>query len=476
MNNALRELRAAPRQHIASLLVVTVAALFGVTIIHGITILSAWLRQSPAVQGSGTAVAMIAIVGVVFFVLAIFVSALVIANTFGIIVAGRTERIALLRLIGASAGSLRRSISAEGMVIGTAGALLGGALGTAVAVTAVWVMESAGVATLEVNLLSGWMLLPVATSTLVTWGAAYVGSRRVLSVSPVEATGQAREPDLDEARTGRARHVFSVLTAVAGTVLLVGGVVLGQSSPLGILVALFGGMLSFTGLVLGSAWLMPPAQRMVAAILGRGTAGTLAARNAVRYPVRTSRTTIGLVIGITLVVMFATAAACFNTAMNRALATMPGATAEMIEESEAAVADALAFFVGLIAFSVIIAVIGVMNSMSLSVLQRTREIGLLRAVGLTRQGVRNMIVAESGQLTIAATAMGILLGVLYGWAGALSLLGALEGVGWFLPTIPWGVLGGTVLVAAVVVTAASLAPAGRAVRVTPMTALQTGAH
>src|SRR5690625_5857116 len=109
----------------------------------------------------------------------------------------------------------------------------------------------------------------------------------------------------------------------------------------------------------------------------------------------------------------------------------------MIEESEAAVADALAFFVGLIAFSVIIAVIGVMNSMSLSVLQRTREIGLLRAVGLTRQGVRNMIVAESGQLTIAATAMGILLGVLYVWAGALSLLGALEGVGWFLPTIPW---------------------------------------
>jgi len=235
-------------------------------------------------------------------------------------------------------------------------------------------------------------------------------------------------------------------------------------------------MLSFTGLVLGSAWLMPPAQRMVAAILGRGTAGTLAARNAVRYPVRTSRTTIGLVIGITLVVMFATAAACFNTAMNRALSTVPGATAEMVEQSEAAVADALAFFVVLIAFSVIIAVIGVMNSMSLSVLQRTREIGLLRAVGLTRHGVRNMIVAESGQLTIAATAMGILLGVLYGWAGALSLLGALEGVGWFLPTIPWGVLGGTVLVAAVVVTVASLAPAGRAVRVTPMTALQTGAH
>jgi putative ABC transport system permease protein len=473
MRNALRELRADPRQHVPSALVVTVAALFGVVIIDGVAILSAWMHQSELVQESGTALAMLVIVGVVFFAIALFVSAMVIANTFGIIVAGRSERIALLRLIGASARRLRRSVGAEGLLVGTGGAVLGAALGTAAALTGIWLMDRLDVASgLTVDLFGPALAAPVLTTVLVTWGAAHAGARRVLTVSPMEATGQAREPNLDEARSSRARHLLSATAAVVGTVLLLAGVVLGQRSPMGILVALPGGILSFTGLALGSAWVMPPVQHLVGRLLGRRPAGRLAARNAARYPMRTARTTMGLVIGVTLIVMFATAAANLDRAMGLALQADESLTADDAAQVSGLVADALTFFSVLLAFSVLIAVIGVVNNMSLAVLQRTREIGLLRAVGLSRRRVRAMILAESAQVTAAATVVGVVLGVLYGWAGTMSLLSALDGVGLFAPAVPWGVLGGAVVAAGLVVAVASVAPARRAVRISPTTALQ----
>lgn len=473
MRNALRELRADPRQHLPSALVVTIASLFGVAIIDGIAILSAWLRRSEAVQESGTALVMIWIVGVIFFGIALFVSAPVIANTFGIIAAGRAERLALLRLIGASARRLRRSVGAEGLLVGAAGAVAGAVVGTGLAAAGIWLMGRLDLAhDLPVNLLGPGLVAPVVTTVLITWAAAHAGSRRILTVSPMQATGQAREPNLDEARSGRVRHVLSVLAAGGGAVLLVAGVGLGQVSPLGILAALPGGMLSFTGLVLGAAWVMPPVQRLVGMVLGRGPAGRLAARNAARYPVRTARTTIGLVIGVTLIVMFATAAANLNRAMALSNEAQTEMSAAELAEVERLVADALAFFAVLLAFAVVIAVIGVVNNMSLSVLQRTREIGLLRAVGLSRRRVRAMILAEAAQLTVAATVLGVALGVLYGWAGALSLLSALDGVGLMAPALPWGVLAGAVVAAGLVVAAASLAPARRAARVSPTAALQ----
>ena len=130
MKNAIRELRADPRQHIPSVLVITIASLFGVVIIDGIAILSALMRQSRFVAESGTALILITIVGIVFFTIALFVSALVISNTFGMIVAGRSERIALLRLVGASSRRLRRSISAEGLLVGVVGTIAGLLIGT----------------------------------------------------------------------------------------------------------------------------------------------------------------------------------------------------------------------------------------------------------------------------------------------------------------------------------------------------------
>ena len=57
-------------------------------------------------------------------------------------------------------------------------------------------------------------------------------------------------------------------------------------------------------------------------------------------------------------------------------------------------------------------------------MQRRRELGLLRALGVSNGQVRRMVLLEAAHITIAATVTGLVLGIVYGWAGAQSLLGA----------------------------------------------------
>lgn len=88
-------------------------------------------------------------------------------------------------------------------------------------------------------------------------------------------------------------------------------------------------------------------------------------------------------------------------------------------------------------FSALIAAVGMVNNLSLNVLQRTRELGLLRALGFTARQIRRMILIESAQLSGAAVAVGLALGTIYGWAGAQSLIGSIPGSpGIVLPTVP----------------------------------------
>lgn len=133
--------------------------------------------------------------------------------------------------------------------------------------------------------------------------------------------------------------------------------------------------------------------------------------------------------------------------------------------------------VGLLAVSVLIALIGVANTLSLSVIERTRENALLRALGLPRGGLRGMIAIESVLIAAVAALLGCVLGVFYGWAGSQLILGELvETVGrggTVLPTIPWLELALVVGVAAVAGLAASLLPARRAARLSPVAGLAT---
>jgi putative ABC transport system permease protein len=178
--------------------------------------------------------------------------------------------------------------------------------------------------------------------------------------------------------------------------------------------------------------------------------------------------TIGLVIGVTLVTMFAVTMESFRHAMYDA---MDGQ--QVLRDSLGPTIDGIvAVFSALIGFSAVIAAVGLVNTLSISVLQRTREIGLLRALGFHRSHVRLMILAEAAALTAAATLTGLVLGFAYGWLGAQSMLGSMNGSPQLVPlAVPWAVLAVVVAAAALLTVGASLAPARRATRVSPVTAL-----
>ncbi|MEU8221866.1 ABC transporter permease [Kribbella sp. NPDC048915] len=129
--------------------------------------------------------------------------------------------------------------------------------------------------------------------------------------------------------------------------------------------------------------------------------------------------------------------------------------------------------VGLLGVSVLIALVGVGNTLSLSVLERTRENALLRAMGLSRRQLRRMLAVESLLMALVAAGLGIALGLIYGWTGTSALMGGQTADGVVEYAVPGTLLIVIAAVAAVAGLLASLLPARRAAKVAPAGALAT---
>lgn len=125
---------------------------------------------------------------------------------------------------------------------------------------------------------------------------------------------------------------------------------------------------------------------------------------------------------------------------------------------------------GLLAMAVAIALVGVGNTLSLSVLERTRENALLRALGLTRRQLRGTLAIEALLLSGTAVLIGVVLGAAYGYVGTSTLLGGIESAGVRFE-LPWGRLAWIVLIAVGTGLLASVLPARRAAKVHPAAAL-----
>lgn len=457
------------RDHRSSLLVATLSSAFGVVLLMVTSSLAVVIEADDVTGSSGTVVIMLAIAAAIFVSIAIYVSAIVTANTFATIVAGRTRTIALLRLIGSSARTQRKSFATEGVVVG----LLGSAAGLVFGLLAAIGFTQLGVAvgslpSLDYPLITPTVVLPVAAVVLTTWLASWIGARRVLTVTPMQAIAGSQELSREESTARPGRNATAIVLFSLGVLLLVAGVAVGLVSPFGVLIGIVGGIVSFTGLVIGAHLVMPPALRLVGRWFGSSAPAKLAAENAVRYPERSSRTTIGLVIGVTLITMFAVAAASFQQFIEGARAAQP----EVYEGIDTVLNITVGVFSALIGLSALIAAVGMVNNLSLSVLQRTRELGLLRALGFSAKQVRRMILLESAQLTTAAVLVGLVLGIFYGWAGAQSMFGAINGSpGLIAPAVPWLVVGIIVVLAAVLTAAAAVTPSRRATRIAPVAAL-----
>ncbi|MFD9701019.1 FtsX-like permease family protein [Lentzea sp. NPDC059081] len=144
-----------------------------------------------------------------------------------------------------------------------------------------------------------------------------------------------------------------------------------------------------------------------------------------------------------------------------------GMLSDLREQARGQVAGLLAVALGLLGLTVLIAVVGVGTTTALSVHERTGEIGLLRALGLGRGGVRTMIATESGLYGALGAVLGLVLGVPFAWL-AVSALDI--GVPLTLP-LPQLLLVAVVLV--VVTGLAGFLPARKAARVSPVAALGT---
>jgi len=236
-----------------------------------------------------------------FGLIALFVGAFVIFNTFAMVVAQRQRELALLRAVGASRGQVVATVLGESAIIGliasAAGVLAG--LGLAVALRA-------GIAALGISLPgSGIIVSPrtvlfgMVVGTLVTVVSAIAPARRAATIPPVAALQDAAAEPL---RPSTRRSARRLIVGAFGVVILSVGL-FGHTGHSVQLVGIGAGAV-FIGMAVLSTFAVRPVCRVLGVPLARsGTAGTLGERSALRNPSRTSATAAGLMVGVALVSM-----------------------------------------------------------------------------------------------------------------------------------------------------------------------------
>ncbi|MFJ4186567.1 ABC transporter permease [Kitasatospora sp. NPDC089509] len=139
-------------------------------------------------------------------------------------------------------------------------------------------------------------------------------------------------------------------------------------------------------------------------------------------------------------------------------------------ESRQDITNVLNLLYGLLGMSVVIAVLGVVNTMAMSVFERRREIGMLRAIGLDRLGIRRMVRLESLLIALFGGLVGVGLGILSAWAVIRTMAGDLKGLSTVVPPLQ---IAGFLLAAAVIGLLAALWPAHRAAKLDILGAIKS---
>ena len=151
----------------------------------------------------------------------------------------------------------------------------------------------------------------------------------------------------------------------------------------------------------------------------------------------------------------------------------PGATIQNEAQFEAQTAQPINQILNLIyvllLLAVIIALLGIGNTLALSIYERIREIGLFRAVGMTRRQLRSVIRLESVVIALQGTVLGLLIGVLFGWA----IVHTINIFGTGVVSIPYRTLVFVVILAAIGGVVTAIRPARRAAKLNILQAIVT---
>jgi putative ABC transport system permease protein len=232
-----------------------------------------------------------------FAAISLLVGALIIWNTFSILVAQRTRELALLRAVGASRRQVRLSVVVEALVIGLVAAALGLALGLGVAAGLRAVLGVAGIevptTTLQVE--PRTVVAALLVGVVVTVLAALLPARQATKVAPIAAL---RAVDAPAKPVGRVRIALGAVLTLLGSAGLVWAIAdEGQLTVAGLAM-----LLTLAGVLVLAPVLAVAVTRLVGAPLARlGTTASLARRNALRNPRRTASTATALMIGLALV-------------------------------------------------------------------------------------------------------------------------------------------------------------------------------
>jgi putative ABC transport system permease protein len=286
-----------------------------------------------------------------FAAIALLIAAMVITNTFQVLVAQRTRTLALLRCIGAGTGQLYRSVLLEAAILGVVASAAGILVGGVLAQSALMVAPTFDLGVpLPAAITPTWqaVVLPLVVGAGVTVLAALAPARSATRVAPLAALRPADAPTL-RARSGRTRLVVSLLCLIGGFAALGGGVALGMNggTQLGLVAAVGGGALAFFGVVLSAVLWLPRVAAFLGALVARtGPASRLAVANTLRNPRRTAATSTALLIGVTLVTMMSTGAASARMSADSQLdeqfpydVSVSASSPDYVEGLRAAVAD-----------------------------------------------------------------------------------------------------------------------------------------
>jgi putative ABC transport system permease protein len=169
------------------------------------------------------------------------------------------------------------------------------------------------------------------------------------------------------------------------------------------------------------------------------------------------------------------ASASVKNALEKGLGNNPAVLVQDEEDISEDIAQMISLLLnmlyGLLAMAVLVAVLGVVNTLAMSVFERGQEIGMLRAVGLDRRGVKRMVRLESLVISLFGGVLGIGLGVFLGWAAGELIAAA--GLKTYALVLPWDRLGVFLGLAALVGVLAALWPARRAARLNMLAAIKT---
>jgi putative ABC transport system permease protein len=140
---------------------------------------------------------------------------------------------------------------------------------------------------------------------------------------------------------------------------------------------------------------------------------------------------------------------------------------EYVAEQTGFVDQILGLIYALLALAIVIALLGIGNTLALSIIERTRELGVLRAVGMTRGQLRSTIRWESVVIALQGTVLGLVVGVFFGWA----LVEAMADEGLNTLDIPYTTLAVVVVLAAIAGIVAAVLPARRAAKLDVLRAI-----